>query len=243
MKPHFSKLLTEKERAGSSLPSEKWSKRLKYDPYSDYEKELNRVPMSRTSWINAAGWDEQKALTDVLSPLKGYLRKNIGKHWDKVWSELCSNLDRRSVTGRHVFEHLFQYVSVKCWQDEDGKIYELGRVGYGGDHKTPISDYYVHPKTGILYKRVEYESNRSYRKRQKAEEPITKLNWPDGSYAEPIEGVWYFFKIYYEDVYVPAMKRYDGSIRAAYHKQEARFEKLQLNKKELKTLGVQNVPR
>src|ERR1700728_1507846 len=105
----MSKLLTEAERYGSSNPSQKWGKRLRYDPDSDYEDEfIGRVSMSRRS-RHRSHKILSKDLSDVLNPLEGYLHKSKGWPWDDVYSEICKNLDRRSVTGLHVFTHLWQF--------------------------------------------------------------------------------------------------------------------------------------
>jgi hypothetical protein len=43
---------------------------------------------------------------NLLSPLKRYLRSCVGRPWRKVHSELSRTLDRRSVTGSHIWDHL-----------------------------------------------------------------------------------------------------------------------------------------
>ena len=36
----------------------------------------------------------------MLGPLRRYLRKQVGRPWDKVWSEITVTLDSRSLTTR-----------------------------------------------------------------------------------------------------------------------------------------------
>jgi hypothetical protein len=40
--------------------------------------------------------------SDKLQPVYGYLRKNAGRPWDKVYSELCQRYDRRTLKGWHL---------------------------------------------------------------------------------------------------------------------------------------------
>jgi hypothetical protein len=44
--------------------------------------------------------------TDVLGPLAGFLRSNVGRRWNKVYSELRPDLEVRKVTGLHIFDQL-----------------------------------------------------------------------------------------------------------------------------------------
>jgi hypothetical protein len=39
------------------------------------------------------------SLNENLTPLRGYLRAQFGRPWDKVFSEICANIDRRSIRG------------------------------------------------------------------------------------------------------------------------------------------------
>ncbi len=145
MKPYFSKLLTEKERRGSKERSKKTGGRVRYnsDPEFEYDDELKKLPVSRRRQY---GYDS-KDFSDVLRPLFGYLFKNVGRQWDDVYSELCNNLDRRTVSGQHVFQHMVHYVNTKTLMGPDNKVWEYE----SGGRPSPISTYhsngsfYVHP--------------------------------------------------------------------------------------------------
>ena len=47
------------------------------------------------------GWNA-KEFSDLINPLKRYLRSCIGRPWNKVHSELSQKLDRRSISGSHI---------------------------------------------------------------------------------------------------------------------------------------------
>ena len=91
-----------------------------------------------------------KYQTDNLQPLVRFLRSNIGKHWDKVYSELCQRLDKKTMLGQHVFQHLFDFVETKVYISE-GKIFRIS--GWGGERELTSfkrPGFYVHPKSGVL---------------------------------------------------------------------------------------------
>ena len=41
----------------------------------------------------------EKMLNENLSPLKRFLEKQVGRPWDKVWSEVCANLKSWTLTA------------------------------------------------------------------------------------------------------------------------------------------------
>lgn len=47
-----------------------------------------------------------KYFDDLLSPLRRWLRKQVDRPWDKVWSELAGGIDSRTVVGRHLLDHV-----------------------------------------------------------------------------------------------------------------------------------------
>ena len=91
-----------------------------------------------------------KYFNDNLEPLVRYLESNTRRSWNKVYSELCHRLDKTTVSGVHVFNHIFDFVSEHVWI-ENKEVYELkfGRkalVISRGKWKS----FYVHPQTGLL---------------------------------------------------------------------------------------------
>ena len=237
MKPYFSKLLTEQERVGSKNKSAKWGRRLKYDPDSEYEDECSRVSMSRHGIQYG---HDGKSLTDVLSPLRGFLRKNVGKKWNDVYSELCQGLDRRSVSGLHVFQHLWNYVE-KDTAMVDGQVYHYWR---GGD-LLPIEksyryeQYYVHPETGVLC-----QTNRTERWRYKAPSSQCVQEIREGQRYQRIKGIWYFMEFARVDRFNGYNPRWMVTMgRSPWRtRQEVEIlKKKQLNHWELQELGLRNV--
>lgn len=56
---------------------------------------------------------EGKDFSDHLKPLERYLRKQVGRPWNKVYSEICEQFGSDSVLHRHLRRHIFDYVLVE----------------------------------------------------------------------------------------------------------------------------------
>jgi hypothetical protein len=100
---------------------------------------------SEPSAYRQYGWNA-KEFSDVLGPLRRYLRKQVGRPWDKIWSEIALTLDSRSLTGQHIFEHIRWEVEQEAWIGDDGRLYHKRR----GDAVVLVSGLYVHPVTRLL---------------------------------------------------------------------------------------------
>jgi hypothetical protein len=139
MRPDMHKIVVERERSGGRPGNRKWHKRLRYVEGAEYEDEVKFVSSSRRRQYGY----EAKCFTDVLRPLKGFLGRNVGRPWNKVYSELRQGLDARKVTGMHIFDHLDSMVEKHCVIGDDRRIYSYP---YGLE----VRGFYVHPQNGLL---------------------------------------------------------------------------------------------
>lgn len=247
MKPYFSKLLTEQERAGSRNLSRKWGGRVRVhpDPEHEYEDEITFVSSARRRQY---GYNH-KEFTDVLSPLRGFLEKNVGRPWNDVHSELCKGLDRRSVTGQHVFTHLWQYVE-RYTVLVDGEVKVLNH--WSGNYVDPNhNDFYIHPQTGILCTNPEMGwSYRAYQKRRPADKDVDRIEiWVSddgmsGADYQRLNGLWFEVEWSLRDVYAGYYERAKLHGMNPWRIKEKRYpvKQRQLGKKELKHLGLHNIP-
>jgi hypothetical protein len=96
--------------------------------------------------------------TDNLEPLIRFLSAKTGKKWDKVYSQLSKRLKKNTMTGLHVFQHLWDFVKINVWIEEK-KVYCLDTRNWQSDIETHLllsfekfPKFYVHPETGILMK-------------------------------------------------------------------------------------------
>jgi hypothetical protein len=75
-----------------------------------------------------------KSLNENLAPLARFLRRNVGRPWSDVYSEICAGLNVRSAVQKHVRDHLKDLVRLHAQDLQRGKRDIL----------------YVCPRTGIL---------------------------------------------------------------------------------------------
>lgn len=93
---------------------------------------------------------DPKDQCDNLGPLIRFLESKKGKFWDKVYSELCEKMDKKSVTGQHLFDHLMEFVYTDAYI-VNGKVYSMKfRAGQCELISYWYPKYYVHPKSGVL---------------------------------------------------------------------------------------------
>ena len=141
MRSDMAKVVTEAPRRGHANPSRKWGRRLRKDEY-----ELDDHGATRVSSARRRQYTDWKEFSDLLGPLRRYLRKQVGRPWEKIWSELAHTLDSRSLTGQHIFDHIRWEVEQQAWLCEDGGVYRRQRWG----HVEPVRGLYVHPITRLL---------------------------------------------------------------------------------------------
>lgn len=186
MRSDMGKVVVERERRGSSIPSAKTKLKIKhYDPDQDYDIP-NRISSSPQRQY---GYDYRE-FTDVLNPLRRYLQKHVGRPWDKIWSEIKATLDDRTTPGRHIFDHIKSEVELHCTIGPDG-VAVVKAHGYRREGER-IVGLFVHPKTGILC--------RQGRERSPEIKTVpTMLKIEDGKFFENIKGIWYITGYRYRD--------------------------------------------
>jgi hypothetical protein len=145
MRDDMAKVVTERPRRGHGNKSKKTTGRpiRLYDPDFDYD-EPNRLPVARDRQY---GYNA-KVFSDLINPLKRYLRSCVGQSWKKVHSELSRKLDRRSLSGRHIWNHLLAEIEIDCYLGHDRRVYSNNRKYSLGEY--PVRGLYVHPKTGVI---------------------------------------------------------------------------------------------
>lgn len=104
---------------------------------------------------------------DHFGPLKRYLRSQVGRPWNKVWSEVCEDNDSRSTVQDHVRLHVEDFVHIRVVVDRNGDL--RGQVGHWGGYLRKIGrgELYVCPKSGLLRELGKSAHRKSKRKRKK----------------------------------------------------------------------------
>lgn len=172
MRSDMSRVVTESPRSGHANRNEKWRKRLSRREVEFARDDEVEVPAGFQPWCRRRNYF-CKEFTDKLGPLKKYLRKQVGRRWDSVWSELSANLDKRSLTGQHIFQHINWEVERNCKLGSDGRIYRHVTTWRSvGLVNVPLTGLYVHPITGLLCYETErrrYGVSKSYHFRKQLE--------------------------------------------------------------------------
>jgi hypothetical protein len=175
-------------------------------------------------------------------PFDRLLASRLGRRWDEVFSEFCSEFDHRSLAGYSFHRDLKWHVATDCWVGaETGTVYRVDR--WGGD--APVNnEFYVHPFTGVLCWADPII-------RPKEEKEVVHHDLGDGKSYDKVDGVWYFLHNYTieHEGFTSIPPSYvrpgrtvlvDGVEQYIVKWTEHVNIKHQLSRKELRTLGLAN---
>ena len=90
-----------------------------------------------------------KFFNEHLGPLRRYLQSNVGRPWDKVFSEIRAHINVNSVVQAHILTHVFDYVAVNVVLLDGVPCHGDGRW-YGRPLHERWGLFYVCPRTGLL---------------------------------------------------------------------------------------------
>jgi hypothetical protein len=157
MRWDMAKVVHEEPRRGSRNKCQKFGGRLTSDEVADardvlYWREQDGEhdgdwgPAGFIPWSRYRNWDHRE-FGDNIGPLRKYLRKQVGRRWDDIWSEVTDVLDQRDIRDKHVLLHIRLEVERRCWMGVSGTVYTQRRYSslYGA-----VTGLYVHPFTGVL---------------------------------------------------------------------------------------------
>ena len=85
--------------------------------------------------------------------LERFLFHRVGQPWDKVYAEVCETADARTKLGAEIRWYLKGFVATECWMD-GRKLMSSSRIGV----PELVTGLYVHPKSGLLMRRMVIES-------------------------------------------------------------------------------------
>lgn len=123
-----------------------------------------------------------KYFNEHLGPLRRFLDHNVGRPWDKVYSEICRHVDRGNVVQKHILTHLFEYVVTQV-ELIDGEPYrpphERSYWSRGGPLRGP-NRWYVCPQSGLLKRAKAGSLKRLGRWNEPPPQPQRPIGWIDG---------------------------------------------------------------
>lgn len=182
-------------------------------------------------------------LNENLAPLRRFLLSRVGQPWDRVYSELRSQLDMRSPIQLHIMQHLHQYVAVRARREPDGTWLACNHWGLW--HALYWrQDLVVDPRSGLLVQV------------KRASPPVVVRRpdhhrGPDGQVYTRVEGIWWAVTLDWmadrsspdggDDVLLNAPARtISRGVRDALYGHPMAFatSRRPLNRRELKALGL-----
>lgn len=150
MRRDMPKVIVGRPRYGSGFRPR--NRRLPKDP-----DKLDALPKRESSRRVAETYDYKcEVFRDHLEPLRRYLKTQVGRPWNKVWSEICAELHPRSTMHQHVRDHVLQEVERETLFVKDGEVWVRG-----GDIRRVLTGLWVDPRTGILRDKL-YRIDRGY---------------------------------------------------------------------------------
>jgi hypothetical protein len=141
--------------------------------------------MRRAHYIAGNG----KELNENLAPLRRYLERQVGRPWDKVYSEIAANLRADNTVQQHVRDHLRNFVAVKPRR----YVRWYGNPVSGLWHQ-PL---YVDEKDGILKRtdRLPEEKARRRARHNLPRRPVDHVALAGDRELRRIAGFWYELRL------------------------------------------------
>jgi hypothetical protein len=224
----MAKILVERPRRGGL--SRETEKKVRLTP--DTELTVDHQSMRKR-------WKERKELNEYLSPLKRYIQSQVGRPWNKVYSEICQRIDRSSAIQIHILQHLENFV--------EELVFRLGDDFYSLRNRYPVHDgyFYVDPESGLLCQMPTTHGKKAFRNnspiRWKKNDPRSMTQY------HQVKGVWYEVGMIPVPGNVDSVPCYDCLHKCMVHSQEQYSKiyggpyyaasKQQLNSKEIRRLG------
>jgi hypothetical protein len=125
-----------------------------------------------------------KQLNENLAPLRRYLERQVGRPWDKIYSEIAAHLRVDSAVQQHVRDHLRDFVAIKPrrvrgWRHERSGLW--------------WQPFYVDPATGLLKRSDRLGEVKAARRARRQARPIPPDRIPLAVDRELrcLDGIWY----------------------------------------------------
>jgi hypothetical protein len=229
------KVITERPRGGWRYKSAKGERKALQKGFEDSPKREK----IRQKW----NWG-CKHFTDVIGPLEGFILANVGRPWDKVYSEVRAVLKPTGMSAIHAIGHLFDCVALAkdiYISEKHGPCFKANSFWRRDrDGEIPIYQIaYVDPNDGILKKNKWKDRHLSRPPRQKKPRLFIKVD--DTHVYKKVDDIWYVVTLAnYQDVrglYDVVLKCHPREYRKRHDEYGGDFyavAKRQLNSREIK---------
>ena len=231
MRDDMDKVLVERPRYGGGIRyprgSEKGFRRV------DMEHVPRREGMKRP-WLRTSS---PKHLNENLAPLRRYLRSNVGRPWDKVFSEMSQHMRLDSAVQLHIWQHVQWYICFNATR--------IGRDYVDTCGVSVRKEFLVDARSGLLRKNPQHGHWRRYIRSiglpPPPPSPFEKVIEIDElHHYGQIDGIWYLVTL----APMPPPKQRVNLWDVVHHKRVGELDgrkfycvaKRQLNSKEIRRL-------
>lgn len=160
MRKDMSKVLTTRPRYGGNTTGMRKTYEKKNTPrevryFKGVKVDLSpkRESMKRKHKVDG----DSKYFSDHIEPLRRYLRKQVGRPWDDVWSEICQEFRGTGLQAQHIKQHVkWEVGGVPHSQEPTGSYFEWHQPSYGVVYVDEEGILRLAPKRSYRYKKPEY---------------------------------------------------------------------------------------
>ena len=153
MRPDLNKVLTEQPRRGSN--SRNLKTRVHFRNYDESREDRYSLAKRGKMVIGNREFgphDESKDFTDKLGPLRRWLAAQVGRNWDRVYSEITqafpnTNKQNQHLIQTHLLHEIERHVAVmkSC---KGRRVYVV--APYFGRRELRFGELYVDPQTHVV---------------------------------------------------------------------------------------------
>jgi hypothetical protein len=115
MRDDMDEVAIERPRVSSS---ERYHVRRRVRKHGDFDSLPSKEGMKRP-YMN------RKVLSDFLAPLERWLRKQVGRPWNKIYSEISRQFDTSSVVQKHIRDHVLWMVNLHVIVKSRWEVYAV----------------------------------------------------------------------------------------------------------------------
>ena len=182
MRKDMYKVIVERPRRGGGYSAERQPS---LDPEDQPQHESLKFRYRSQKWLN-----------ENLRPLERYLHGQVGRPWDRVYSELCAGIDRRNTVQQHIHQHLDNFVALRVVACDGALRHDRGWGGLKALSDPWSPKLYVDPDSGLLLDNHAAVTARREARRRRAAERAPRAS-PDLRRLDElhqlrrIDGIWY----------------------------------------------------
>lgn len=134
-------------------------------------------------------------LNENLAPLRRYLHTQVGRPWNKVFSEICAGIDRRNTVQQHIHQHIHDFIAINVEIHDDQLLDLSDRWKFLRTYSGISQELYVDPRTGLIRRNKDYRSWRHHagerRRREQAEAAGRRRIVDERTVLLLVDDVWY----------------------------------------------------